>query len=73
MGAPNTKLSIAWLVAFLAAGISSGWDMYAKPGGWVEVVITAYVVTFMFGSGTWHLVRMLKAERARLKAFNDEN
>jgi len=68
------------MVAFFATGLISTWEMYAKPGGWTEVVITAYVVTFMFGSGIWYLVSALKvdrakqlAERARLKAFNDEN
>jgi hypothetical protein len=81
MSTPNhQKPSIAWLVAFFAAAIISAWDMYAKPGGWTEAAVTACVFTFMFGSAIWHLVRALKAdrakqlaERARLKAFNDEN
>lgn len=81
MGLPNNqKPSVAWLVAFFAAGILSAWDMHAKPGGWTEVAIGTGVVTFMFGSTIWHLVRVLTgdrikqlAERTRLKAFNERN
>ena len=77
---PKIARTIVWLVAFFAAGIASAWDMHAKPGGWTEVAIDTYVLTFMFGSAFWQFVSVLKADRAkqlaerfRLKAVNDEN
>lgn len=85
MGTPNNYplsvgRTVAWLLAFFAAAIASAWDMHAKPGGWIEVAITAYVLIFMFGSTIWYLTSAIKAdrakqlaERARLKAFNDEH
>ena len=85
MGTPNNHppsvgRTVTWLLAFFAAAIASIWDMHAKPGGWIEIAITAYVLIFGLGSAIWHLVSAIRtdrakqlAERARLKAFNDAN
>src|SRR5262245_1517794 len=78
---PAIARHVIWLVAIFALAIASAWEMHAKPGGWIGVVTDGYfLMTFTFGSAIWHVLSLLKAdrskqlaERARLKAFNDEN
>lgn len=80
---PPIARHVIWLVIFFAVTFSYAWSIHAKPGGWTEFIIEACFDIFwitLIVSGIWKLGRMLKddrakqlAERARLKAFNDDN